>query len=221
MQKIEKNLNYNRKSIQPLNTTKMKTATYVPPSLRKQQQQQKKPVPVPVPALAPIKLAKKTEPKKEFQLDNNENFPLLGETLKQKQINGTPISFSKAAGKKNEVLQPKEIESTGPPPGWVYIRRQNGKFQYKTGDLTRLNNWLADDEERTFIKDNKQLCKYQLERQQYERDMDVVCLGDFSEYYGEITLAEMMECEYMNELQNKNNNAYSDYSSGSDSYMSD
>ena len=217
MQKIEKKLLYNRKNIQPLNTTRMKTATYVPPSLRKQQQQKK---PAPVPALAPIKLAKKTEPKKEFQLDDMENFPSLGETLKKKQITGTPISFSKAAAKKNEVLLPKEIVSTGPPPGWVYIRRHNGKFQYKTGDLTSLNNWLADDEERTFIKDNKQICKYQIERLQYERDMSLMCLGDYSEYYGESSIAEMMERDYMNELQN-NDIPYSDYSSGSDSYMSD
>ena len=192
----------------------MKTA-YVPPSLRKQTQQQKPPAPVT--ALAPIKLTKKTEPKKEFQLDDMENFPSLGETLKKKQINGTPISFSKAAAKKNEVLLPKEIVSTGPPSGWVYIRRHNGKFQYKTGDLTSLNNWLADDEERTFIKDNKQICRYQIERLQYERDMNVLCLGDYSEYYGEPSIAEMMERDYM---QN-NEVPYSDYSSGSDSYMSD
>ena len=193
----------------------MKTATYVPPSLRKQQQK-----PASAPALAPIKLTKKTEPKKEFQLDNNENFPSLGETLKQKQVKGTPISFSKVASKKNEVLLPKEIESVGPPPGWVYIRQHNGKIQYKTGDLTGLKNWLADDEERTYMKDNKQLCKYRMEQQQYERDMDVMCLGDLSEYYGELTIAEMMERDYMNELQKNDTNSYSDYSSGSESYMS-
>jgi len=180
--------------------TKMQTTTYVPPAFRRQKSI----------AAAP---AKKTALKKEFQLeDAATQFPSLNETFLQKNNKTTTttmgtaaISFSAAAAKKNEEIKTAAAAAAAdvPPPGWVYIRRQNGQFQYKTGDLTRLQDWLINEEDRTYLAEMKQLDKYRLALAQYERDMDVVRLGDFSEYYGEPTLAERMERERLQELQNE------------------
>lgn len=146
---------------------------------------------------------KKKEPQKVFSLDNS-LFPSLGENLKA----NNPLSFSSAAAKKIE--QPKLIKAEV-APGWVHIRRRNGKTEYKYGIPVP----IFDNREREEMIFNNMLFKIRMEEQQYERDMDVLRLGDLSEYYGEPTLAEIHD----DEMRNKKNDKY--YSSSSSSDESD
>ena len=145
---------------------------------------------------------KKKEPKKEFSLDNPELFPSLGESLKNSN-NRKPMSFSSAAAKKIEepVIIKAEVA-----PGWVHIRKLNGKIQYKYGDPVVRFDYAQHEE---MVLGNI-LFNYRMAAQQYERDMDVLRLGDLSEYYGEPTLAEMHEAN-MQEMEKHHNSDYSSY----------
>jgi hypothetical protein len=157
-------------------------STYIPPTVRNQ---------------TALSSTKKKEPQKVFSLDNS-LFPSLGENYTA----NSPLSFSSAAAKKIE--QPKLVKAEV-APGWVHIRRRNGKTEYKYGIPVP----IFDNREREEMIFNNMLFKIRMEEQQYERDMDVLRLGDLSEYYGEPTLAEIHDYE----MRNKNNDKY--YSSSS------
>ena len=74
-------------------------------------------------------------------------------------------------------------------PGWIYIRRTNGQFQYKYGrpDPHRYAVAHTIDPD---AKLSRLLVKYRLAKAQYERNNDVLRLGDYSEYYNTPTLHE-------------------------------
>lgn len=173
-----------------------KQTSYVPPSKRSKPSNQTS-------SSATLPSTKKKElGKKEFSLDNPDLFPSLGETLKNSNIN-KPMSFSSAAAKKIEepiIVKPKVA------PGWVHIRNLNGKIAYKYGDpVSRIN--YAEHEETVL---GNILFNYRMKAEQYERDMDVLRLGDLSEYYGEPTLAEIHEAN-MREMINDDKNEDSSY----------
>jgi hypothetical protein len=162
-------------------------STYVPPSLRN------KPI-----SAAPTS-TKKRELKKEFVIDKAA-FPSLGDTIKKTKSSGTPISFSSAAAKKVEA--PKEVQ-IDVLPGWVHIRRHNGKIQYKYGKpVERIDNEERAEEIRSRI-----ILKNRIEREEYDRARDIECLGDLSEFYGQPTLAEI----YENALEITSDDDNSDY----------
>jgi len=183
----------------PIANTKQ---SYVPPSLRNKNK-------------SFVPSTKKTEPKKEFP--QAEAFPTLGETIKQnsnnkKNINNSentttgsktsknksPVSFSSAASKKIP-----EKKDTTPPPnkpllmGWVYISKSNNNNGTITYKHKYIESPISKRELELAYQDNERLSsilfKYRIEREQYERDMDVERLGDLSEYYNEPTLIEMFE----------------------------
>jgi len=159
-------------------------STYTPPNMRN---------------YTALSSTKKKEPQKVFSLDNT-LFPALGENFKANSV----LSFSSAAAKKIE--QPKLVKAEV-APGWVHIRRHNGKTEYKYGIPVP----IFDNREREEIIFNNMLFKIRMEEQQYERDMDILRLGDLSEYWNEPTLAEIHDYE----MQDKKNNA--DYSSTDES----
>ena len=163
-------------------------STYTPPTMRNR---------------TALSSTKKKEPQKVFSLDNA-LFPSLGENY----TTNSALSFSSAAAKKIE--QPKIIKADV-APGWVHIRRRNGKTEYKYGIPVP----IFDNREREEIIFNNMLFKIRMEEQQYERDMDVLRLGDLSEYYGEPTLAEMHDYE----MESKKNDE--DYSSSSSDESND
>lgn len=177
---------------------------YVPPS---QRSSASKPTTVatPTPSRSTF-IAKKKEPQKVFSLESNAAaFPSLGETLKNRK--GTVMSFSSAAAKKIE--EPQIVKVTI-EPGWVHIRKQNGQIQYRYGEpLPR----ARIEEEREDIRLGNVLFKYRMSAEQYERDMDVIRLGDLSEYYGEPTLLELHE----NDMQTLQNDLNENYSSSEES----
>ena len=167
-------------------------STYIPPTMRNR---------------TALSSTKKKEPQKVFSLENDKSlFPSLGETFKKYANN--PLSFSSAAAK--EIEKPNIIKADV-APGWVHIRRRNGKTEYKYGiPVPRFDN-----REREEIMFNNMLFKIRMEEQQYERDMDILRLGDLSEYYGEPTLAEIHDYEMLNK-KNDEDYSSSDESDGGD-----
>ena len=156
------------------------TKTYIPPAQR---------------ATNALSIAKKKEPRKEFSACDPSAFPALGETLHNNVLN-----FSSAAKKKIEQETIMKVEVL---PGWVHIRKQSGMqsgkqsgmqsgvgtIEYKYG--ASINHDMK--EVREAKKVGRIIFKYRLWKEQYARDMDVLRLGDLSEFYGEPSLAEIYD----------------------------
>jgi hypothetical protein len=152
----------------------------------------------------------KKQLKKEFALTANA-FPTLGETIPKGK--GMIMSFSAAAGKKTATAPAAEKKSEV-LPGWVHIRRNDGKIQYKYGPVVDNPNRRSEEESDIIL--GNILARYQIEREQYERDMDVERLGDLSYYYNASTLSEMYDQVsemYKRENANNTNNANNSYNS--------
>ena len=155
----------------------------------------------------------KKELKKELQLNNSTSFPQLStSSLSSTQQKNPAISFSSAVAKRIEADK-EEVKKSDVQPGWVHIRKHKGIIQFKNGTPVPFKDY--SEQEDKFICDK--LYKYRLARQQYDQDMDVVRLGDLSDYYGEPTLVEIQEAyeEEENYWASKNYNG-SDESGDSD-----
>ena len=173
-------------TMQKSTPTQKSASSYIPPSLRAT-----KP--------APYTSAKKKEPKKEFAVDNTA-FPTLGDTIKK---SGTPMSFSSAAAKKVEAPKIVQVDVL---PGWVHIRRNAGKIEYKYGKPILRN----DEEDRAEAIRSRIILKNRIAREEYDRERDIELLGDLSQFYGQPTLAELYEIEYI--CQEESSSESSDYS---------
>ena len=149
---------------------------------------------------------KKKEPKKEFAIDQNA-FPSLANTIKKTASAGTPISFSSAAAKKVEAPVMKKIDVL---PGWVHIRRCEGKIQYKYGNDV-CSKEVADKLVRAEETLNRVILKNRIAREQYDRDREIDHMGDLSEYYGQPTLAEIYENDLEITVDDSESSDYSDY----------
>jgi hypothetical protein len=187
----------------PTNTNVKSTSTsnYVPPSLRNKNVNT-----APLSASVPSRVvpwAKKTALKKEFAMDL-QTFPAL-QHAKKVEYRGTPISFSSAAAKKVEAPIAAKVDVL---PGWVHIRSHAGKIQYKYGEHVAPR---YDNNEQIM---SRIILKNRIEREQYDRDRDIDALGDLSEFYGQMTLADLYENDKPDNLD------YSSESSG-DSHESD
>ena len=128
----------------------------------------------------------KKELKKELQLNNPTLFPTLSGSSLSPQHQKPPISFSSAVAKRIEAA---EVKKSDVDPGWVHIRKHKGIIQFKNGPLVPFIDYTEQEDK--FICDK--LYKYRLARQQYDQDMDVMRLGDLSDYFGEPTLVEIQE----------------------------
>lgn len=133
----------------------------------------------------------KKEPKKTFSYDNNQ-FPELNHTANIE--NGVKkLDFVNATKKK--ITDDTEVNKASDLlPGWVYIRRNNGKIEYKYSNPSqRYFNHTENDDRNHSI----QMFNYRVARDQYEIDNDIARLGDLSEYYGDKSLYECYAEEYM------------------------
>ena len=146
---------------------KNSSTNYVPPAFRSKN--------------APPPIAKKTALKKEFSIEQTA-FPSLGETINKTR--GTPLSFSSVAAKKIVVPEVKIVDVL---PGWVHIRKYNGVIQYKYGKEVLQKDDGADEILGRVILKNR------IAREQYDRDVDIERLGDLSEFYDQLPLAELFE----------------------------
>jgi hypothetical protein len=135
--------------------------------------------------------AEKKSLKKEFSLQL-EAFPALTNTS---SIKPSVLSFAQAA----QTTPVKNAVSTTEAllPGWLYIRQHNGKIEYKSGPTDPQRYPYLETEEEEDIRLSHILLKYRLAREQYERDNDVLHLGDYSEYYNVKTLQEQYDEDYI------------------------
>ena len=157
---------------------------YVPPSFR----------------TTALPSTKKKEPKKEFAIDQN-SFPSLATTVKKSASSGTPISFSSAAAKKVEAPIIVKVDVL---PGWVHIRRYEGKIQYKYGKEV---SKPADESDAVM---SRIILKNRIAREQYDRDREIDRMGDLSEYYGQPTLAEIYENDLEITVDDSESSEYSE-----------
>jgi hypothetical protein len=137
------------------------------------------------------KTTEKTALKKEFSLEAQtqaEAFPTLSSVRKP---HAPLLSFAQVA--QTAPLTRAVSTTTALLPGWVYIRRQAGKIEYKSSDQTRYPSLESVEEADARL--GRLLVKYRLAKAQYERDNDVLRLGDFSEYYNTPTLQEQFDAE--------------------------
>ena len=74
-------------------------------------------------------------------------------------------------------------------PGWVHIRYHQGKIQYKYGEPISRD---AEAERAEHIR-SRIILKNRIAREDYDRTRHIERLGDLSEYYGQMTLAELYE----------------------------
>ena len=155
------------------------------------------------------KLTDKKELKKKTHLDINNTaaFPTLGNNTTTKS---TVLSFSAAAAAATSQI--KEVKPDAADnavkeeilPGWVNIRKNNNQIQYKYGEV--VYDFKKEERENTQL--SNVLFKYRIEREQYERDIDVERLGDLSEFYNLPTLMESYNSDDLlcnNEENNSDN----------------
>lgn len=137
--------------------------------------------------------------KKEFSFQS-EAFPAL--TCKTSTNKLTALSFVQAAQTRPVT---KAVSNTDAfLPGWVYIRHNNnnGKIEYKYSSSThppRYPSLYNEDDEDALL--DRRLVKYRLAKEQYERDNDVLRLGDYSEYYNIKSLQEQFDEEEITMLK--------------------
>ena len=167
----------------------------------------------------PFTLTKKKELKKEHAFNNAPaEFPSLATSLSLSLSAAANMhSFSSAARKK--ILIPSKVIHDV-LPGWVHIRKHEGKIQYKYG----AHIVKPDNEERENKILGNIIYKYRLARDQYERDIDVDRLGDLSEYYGEKPIAEIYDNDigaFYREEDEENQSDYYDYDYGNSHESSD
>jgi hypothetical protein len=133
-----------------------------------------------------LRLTKKTEPKKTFSINNNNEFPVLSKTNNNDK---TKMCFANATKRENKA---KVIDVPDVLPGWVHIRSKNCKVEYKYGKIS--NRYFDHNADNDRIQ-SLLMFKYRVERDQYEIDNDIARLGDLSEYYGQQRLSELYEEE--------------------------
>jgi hypothetical protein len=131
--------------------------------------------------------AKKTAPKKEFSLSAQAAaFPCL---VSPPKTGPSLLSFANMVKTNIPACVPVLSDVS---PGWVHIRKQGGHIQYKSG---KPSNRYPLSDENFILKFDRWVWKSRLAKDQYERDSDVIRLGDLSEYYGAPTLLEMYAAE--------------------------
>jgi len=86
----------------------------------------------------------------------------------------------------------EEKEQDKVRPGWVLIRKHDGKIQYKYGK-ERINWYLEKSFIRETFKHERLILKYKIAREQWDRDRENDYLGDLSPYYNEPTIKEKLD----------------------------
>ena len=152
-----------------------------------------------------LNLTKKSAPQKVFSLTPAE-FPGLA-TPKTSCVQPSK-SFANAA--KTVLPRVGQAPSTNEvPPGWVHIRKRNGRIEYKEGPPS--NRYPVYDDNDDYLI-NEWLFNHRVAQLQYERDIDVLCRGDLSEYYGLPTVYEQYLDDFAQDNQQINTHISSDSS---------
>ena len=153
--------------------------------------------------------------KKNKKYDNDINlFPvLLKEQEKeqsknsQKKTTTTTLSFAALVNneKNIEVTLPLKEEEEAVMPGWVLIKKINGKINYKYGIMSDAYVNMILENKRQEKEDNKKSFKKRLAQLQWDRDILNNLLGDISPHWKTKTLYETYNLEHLVKKKNQNN----------------
>jgi hypothetical protein len=153
--------------------------------------------------------------KKNKKYDNDINlFPvLLKEQSNNSQKKTTTLSFAALVNneKKLEITLPlkqEEKEKEAVMPGWVLIKKINGKINYKYGIMSDAYVNMVLENKRQEKEDNKKSFKKRLAQLQWDRDILNDLLGDISPHWNTKTLYETYNLEHL--IKNNKNNQKAD-----------
>ena len=147
----------------------------------------------------------KTSKNKTIEIfNNNESFPSLKESF-----NVSQMSFASIA-KKVEVIEVVKPIVSDVKPGWVHIRMNKGKIEYKFNKTDKHTCTMED-----VIYEEKRLSKYLFTKrvmfQQETHDILNDTLGDLSPYWNTKTILQMHEDDdYQEEYYNNYYAGHSD-----------
>lgn len=119
-------------------------------------------------------------------------------------IPNSKISFASIINTKN--TEKKESEPPNedtPPPGWVYIKREEGMIYYKYGIMSDSYLSTLIEQQKYAERQDRVLFKQRIARLQKDRDIMNDLLGDLSPYWNEKTLYETYNLENEN-IENEN-----------------
>ena len=134
----------------------------------------------------------------EFSLTDSSLFPTLESSVNKNKAS-KPALMSFAAATKYEESKKEEIISEY-KPGWVYIRRNNGVFDYKYVPqlqktmMKQLQNQLKYEEAH-----NLRNLKSRIARLQRDQDRENSRLGDLSPFHDSISIKEQLDEAYIND----------------------
>jgi len=139
----------------------------------------------------------KDQDKNKISMDKNKismdkvSFPTLKETLTSTGTKPKPKSFASVAKKMEEKVVVKPYVSDV-KPGWIHIRKNKGKIEFKYNRTDR--NTVTEED---IINEEKRFSHYLFMRrvtlQQWDRDIQNEMLGDLSPYWNTKTILEMHE----------------------------
>ena len=102
------------------------------------------------------------------------------------------IEEKEREAEQEEQEEKEEKEKDKVRPGWVLIRKHDGKIQYKYGK-ERINWYLEKSFIRETFKHDRLILKYKIAREQWDRNSENDYLGDLSPYYNEPTIKEKLD----------------------------
>ena len=89
------------------------------------------------------------------------------------------------------------------PPGWVFIKKINGKINYKYGIMSDSYVNMVLENKRQEKEDNKKSFKKRLAQLQWDRDILNDLLGDISPHWKTKTLYETYNLEHLIKKKNQ------------------
>ena len=128
----------------------------------------------------------------------------------QKKTTTTTLSFAALVNneKNIELTLPlkEEKEAEAVMPGWVLIKKINGKINYKYGIMSDAYVNMVLENKRQEKEDNKKSFKKRLAQLQWDRDILNDLLGDISPYWKTKTLYETYNLEHLIKKKNQKAN---------------
>ena len=142
-----------------------------------------------------IKKTQETNNKKSKNSKNNKNKKskvFLTFLDKEKEIEEREKKEKEKEREAEQEEEKEEKEQDKVRPGWVLIRKHDGKIQYKYGK-ERINWYLEKSFIRETFKHDRLILKYKIAREQWDRNRENDYLGDLSPYYNEPTIKEKLD----------------------------
>ena len=155
--------------------------------------------------------------KKNKKYENDINlFPVLLKEQEHSHSNNSQkkstLSFASLVNNEKNIkvtLALKEEEAAeaaeAVKPGWVLIKKINGKINYKYGIMSDAYVNMILENKRQEKEDNKNSFKKRLAQLQWDRDILNDLLGDISPHWNTKTLYETYNLEHLIKKKNKNN----------------